>query len=94
MSKGKKKPAPPSRQPATKADVKRAEQIGISKGCRLAVCIMFTVLLDKENMDADDLQRIWSEVEYLSDSVAKGYVSADDMAKTLSNEYGIDIWKE
>ena len=48
-------------------------------------------LLDKEGMDAEQLQRIWREVEALSESVRDGYVSAPDLIRVLREEYEIDI---
>lgn len=42
-------------------------------------------------MDAEQLQRIWREVESLSESVRDGYVSAPDLIRVLREEYGIDI---
>lgn len=92
MSKGKKKRTPLTRQPATMADVKRAKEQATSDGCRLALALFFTVLLDKEGMSAEDLQRIWKEVEYLSESVAEGRVNANDLVHVLKEEYGIGIW--
>lgn len=37
------------------------------------------------------LQRIWHEVEALSESVRDGYVSATDLIRVLRDEYEIDI---
>ena len=48
-------------------------------------------LLDKEGMGAEQLQRIWHEVEALSESVRDGYVSAPDLIRVLREEYEIDI---
>lgn len=50
-----------------------------------------TALLDKEGMEAEQLQRIWREVEALSESVRDGYVSAPDLIRVLREEYEIDI---
>lgn len=40
---------------------------------------------------AEQLQRIWREVEALSESVRDGYVSAPDLIRVLREEYEIDI---
>lgn len=58
---------------------------------RKALAIFFTALLDKEGMEAEQLQRIWREVEALSESVRDGYVSAPDLIRVLREEYEIDI---
>ena len=59
--------------------------------CRVTLAIFFTALLDKEGMDTEQLQRIWREVEALSESVRDGYVSAHDLIRVLREEYEIDI---
>lgn len=93
MSKGKKKKAKPSQQPATMADVNRAKDKATGDGCRIALALVFTVLLDKEGFDVDDMQRVWDEVQYLSDSVSKKIVKVTDLVHTLREEYGIRLWE-
>lgn len=44
---------------------------------RLTQAIFFTVLCDKENADAEIMQRVWQAVEELSDSIIEKYVKAD-----------------
>lgn len=65
----------PRRRPATQADVQRAKDTATADACRVTLAIFFTALLDKEGMCAEQLQRIWREVEALSESVRDGYVS-------------------
>lgn len=81
----------PRRRPATQADILRAKDQATGDGCRLAMAIFFTVLVDKEEADQEVMQRIWSEVEDLSDSVVKGYVSVSDLVRVLNEEYDIVI---
>lgn len=81
----------PRRRPATMADVQRAKDTATADACRVTLAIFFTALLDKEGMDAEQLQRIWGEVEALSESVRDGYVSAPDLIRVLREEYEIDI---
>lgn len=81
----------PRRRPATMADVERAKDEATASVCRVTLAIFFTALLDKEGMDAAQLQRIWREVEALSGSVRDGYVFAPDLIRVLREEYGIDI---
>ncbi len=73
------------------ADVERAKDEATASACRVTLAIFFTALLDKEGMGAEQLRRIWHEVEALSESVRDGYVSAPDLARVLREEYGIDI---
>ena len=81
----------PRRRPATQADVKRAKDTATVDACRVTLAIFFTALLDKGGMDAEQLQRIWREVEALSESVRDGYVSVPDLTRVLREEYDIDI---
>lgn len=81
----------PGRRPATQADVQRAKDMATADACRVTLAIFFTALLDKEGMEAEQLQRIWREVEALSESVRDGYVSAPDLIRVLRDEYEIDI---
>lgn len=55
------------------------------------MAIMFTALLDGGYLQPDDMPGAWDKVNYLSDSIAKGYVNAADMRKTLLEEYGIRL---
>jgi hypothetical protein len=73
------------------ADVQRAKDTATADACRVTLAIFFTALLDKEGMGAEQLQRIWREVEALSESVRDGYVSAPDLIRVLREEYEIDI---
>jgi len=85
-----KKPNPRKR-PANMADVNRAKKKTKDTTMRLTATIFLTVLCDKENANAEIIQRVWGEMNELSDSVDKGYVSVSDLADTLRKEYGINI---
>jgi hypothetical protein len=91
MAKQKKRPAPPSRRPATQADVLRAKQKGVEDAVRLVQAMVFTVLLDKEGFDEEGLQRVWAELEYLSDSINQGYVNLPDLVHILREEYHLKL---
>lgn len=91
MAKQKKRPAPPSRKPATQADVLRAKQKGVEDAVRLVQAMVFTVLLDKEGYDEEGLQRVWAELEYLSDSINQGYVNLPDLVHILREEYHLKL---
>lgn len=81
----------PRRQPATMADVQRAKDTAMAEAVGYAMAIFFTVLCDKEHADVEIMRRVWDEVNDLSDSVAKGYVSVTDLKNTLKREYDIEI---
>lgn len=81
----------PRRIPATQQDVERAERRGHEFGASVATAIFLTVLCDKHGATVDELRVFWREVCELSDSVARGYVSAADLRRTLAEEYGIGV---
>lgn len=85
----KKKKVNPRKVPATKADVERAKEKARDEALTLAWSILFTVLRDKEGYEGEDLKRAWLEVEYLSDSIIKGYVNCADLRNALKEEEGI-----
>lgn len=68
-----------------------ARKVGRNEGLTLAMAIMFTALLDGGYLQPDDMAGAWEKVNYLSDSIAKGYVNAEDMRKALLEEYGIKL---
>ena len=81
----------PRRRPATQADVNRAEQRATNDALTASAAIFLTILCDKEGADAETIQRVWQEMQELSQSIIDGYVSVSDLKDTLSNEYGVDI---
>lgn len=85
---GKKK-TNPNKKPATMADVKKAKKMAQAEAVTIAIAIIFTVMRDKEGWGVKRLQRLWSEVNDLSDSVAQGYVTVSDLLTVLEEEAGI-----
>lgn len=81
----------PRRRPATQADVERARDGAVTETVRFCMTIFFTVLLDKFAASKEDLQRVWDEVNDLSDSVKKKYVSLKDLKTVLVEEYDIHL---
>lgn len=91
MSKKKKKKPNPNKIPVTKADLNRAQLRAEHEAAEFAWAIIFSVLRDKEGMGYEDLQRIWSEVCDLSDSIAKGYATIPDLKQVLKQEKGAEL---
>ena len=85
----KKKKTNPNRQPVTMADINRAKQKATSELMEYVWSIFFTVLRDKENFSQEDLQRVWLEVEDLTDSISKGYCTVGDIKHILKLEEGV-----
>ena len=81
----------PRRRPVTQADVNKAAQRATNDALAASAAIFLTVLCDKESADAEVIQRVWQEMQELSQSIIDGYVSVSDLKDTLSNEYGVDI---
>ena len=81
----------PHRRPATMADVNRAVEQATNDALAASAAIFLTVLCDKESADAEIIQRVWQEMQELSQSIIDGYVSVADLKDTLRKEYGVDI---
>lgn len=79
----KKKKVNPRRRPATLADVNKAKKAAMDIAINSAWAIMFTALRDKEGFGYIRLKRVWDEVNYISDSIGKGYVNIDDLVNEL-----------
>ncbi len=81
----------PRRKPTNQADIQKAKKTATVNAIRSAWVIMFTCLHDKEGWGKIRLKRLWNEVEELSDSVIKGYVSINDLMRTLKDEMGVEL---
>ena len=81
----------PRRRPATMADVNKAAQRATNDALTASAAIFLTILCDKEGADAEIIQRVWQEMQELSQSIIDGYVSVADLKDTLRKEYGVDI---
>lgn len=77
----------PRRKPATQADVRRAENEAVGS----AMAIFLSVMKDKERYTVEDLQRVWKEIEYLSDSISDGFVKISDLKQALKDEANINL---
>ena len=82
----------PRRRPATWADVERAKDDAAKEAIVYAMCIFFTVLVDKFN-GADYIQDVWKAVDKLSEEIKEGRVSMSDLKHVLLEEYGIEVGK-
>lgn len=91
MGSKKSKKVNPRRRPASQADVKRAKSAATDVAITAAWAIFFTVLRDKEGFDNAALQRVWQEINYLSESIGDGYVDVNDLRQALEEEAGIKL---
>lgn len=85
----KNKKVNPRKRLATQADVNRAKREAQEYAVVCAWAIFFTVMRDKEGYGIKRLVRLWERVNELSDSITQGYVSVEDLRKTLEDETGI-----
>lgn len=81
-----KKKVNPNRKPMSNI---AKEAIIRNNTLNAAWAIIMTVLIDKEGFNQEDIERVWNEVENLSDSITKGYVNINDLKKTLKDEFMI-----
>ena len=81
----------PRRRPATEADILRAREEGRTEAIGLAMTIMFTAMLDGGFLAPEQMRPAWDKVNYLSDSIVKGYVNVADLRRTLKEEYDIEV---
>lgn len=91
MAKAKKRKINPNRKNVTEADLKRAKNEALNEAVGIVWAIFFTVMRDKEGWGAKRLCRLWDNVNELSDSIAKGYVSVTDLKKALEDEAGFTL---
>lgn len=81
----------PRRRPATQADVNRAKRDAMQYATTSCYAVFLTVMKDKEGVENEDLKRIFDEINYLADSISKGYVTIEELRETLLEESGIEI---
>lgn len=86
-----KKTINPRRLPVSQSDLQKAKNAAMSEAVKVAYAIIFTVLRDKEDFTTAQLDKIWQEVNELSDSIVKGYVKISDLLLVLKEEAGIVI---
>ena len=85
---GGKKKLNPNRVPRTTEEKINYER---ARAIKLAYVIFLSVLCDKRGLTDDDIIRAHKGCLELSESIAKGYVNAEDLRKTLREERGLDI---
>ena len=85
---GGKKKLNPNRVPRTTEEKIAYER---SKAIKLAYIIFLSVLCDKIGLTNEDLARAHQGCLDLSESIAKGYVNAEDLRRTLQKERGLNI---
>ena len=92
MPKHKKhKKTNPNRKPVSQAELKTWEHRAMSYAMIQAKCRCCQALIDKGYLQPEQVKPAWDAVEYLADSLNKGYVKLQDLYDSLRDEYGVDL---
>lgn len=86
-----KKRVNPRHRPVNAADVKRAKNAATEEAMRRVILMFLYVLVDKHNAPKEDIQQVAKELNYLADSIGKGYVKWPDIERVLLDEYDVEI---
>ena len=83
----------PRRKPLSQADYRQAKKKAEDTALNIALAIILTALFDGGFLTPEQMRPAWEYVNYKADSVARGYVKAEDMIQSLADEYDIYIGK-
>ncbi len=79
----------------TVSQVRRIENEAVLRGVRSAfksiVACLYMELLDKRGFELETVTDIIEKVNQQFENINDGYLSLDDICKTLKDEYGIEI---
>lgn len=81
----------PNKIPRTQADVDRAYKRGVDDGLNQGIEMILWVLIDKHDAPMDDIQQLAEELEYVADSIGRGYTTFSMIRKTLKDEYDVEV---
>lgn len=86
MSK-KKNPARQLRE----SDIRRIKKEAADDAIRYSTVLFLSAMRDTEGYGVKRLKRVYEAIEYLADSVTRGYVKISDLEKALRDEADIHI---
>lgn len=81
----------PRRRPATQADIKKAKNEATDNAMKRVLYMFLYVLVDKHGAPKEDIQELAKELNYMADSIRKGYVTWRDIEHVLLEEYELEI---
>lgn len=81
----------PNKIPRTQADVEKAFDRGCITGCEFALNLIMFVLKDKHNTPDSEIIKLRDQFMYINDSIARKYVSYQDIKKVLKEEYDLAV---
>ena len=71
--------------------IKERADANIQVTARLCIASTAMVLLDKHGFNLTELRQTLDQITEVYDSIVQGYVTFDDILKTLNDEYGLDL---
>lgn len=77
--------------PRTQADVDRAFKEGTDFGLEFCLNLVLYVLKDKHDAPDEDIMKLRDEFMYVIDSVAKKYLSYNDIVRALKSDYDLAV---
>lgn len=83
----KKKKVNPARKPASERDVNKI----ISESARRMCLLFLYIMIDKHNETRDHVQELARQINYYADSIREGYISWDDIERTVEEEFDIKV---
>ena len=83
----------PRRRPATMADVKRAADRASDDASAQALGVFLWVLGDKHGLGAEEMQKLYAEIQYACDSISEGLITVPEILQVLKEEYGVHVVK-
>lgn len=73
------------------SDIRRIKKEAADDAIRYATVIFLSAMRDYEGYGVKRLKRVYESIEYLADSVRRGYVKIADLEKALKDEADIHI---
>lgn len=73
------------------SDIRRIKKETTDAAIRYAIVVFLSVMRDNEGYGPKRLKRLYESIEYLADSISRGYVSIADLEKAMVDEANIHI---
>ena len=88
-----KKRVNPKRQTITMSqyEANRLVSKATDQATERAIRLFLYVLIDKRGFKKEDIPGLTRDINYVADSVSKGYISWNDIDKMLDSDYDVQI---
>lgn len=73
------------------SDIRRIKKEAADDAIRYATVLFLSAMRDTEGYGVKRLKRVYEAIEYLADSVSRGYVKLSDLEQALRDEADIHI---